>query len=281
MNAIEIKGLEKRYPGFELKLDLDLPQGCILGLVGKNGAGKSTTIRSILGMTKADAGAISVLGQGSPKENAALKERIGYVPDEPAFPVCMTATQIGKMMAGIYRNWDAAEYSRLMHLLEIPEGNTAFQGYSRGMKMKLSIAVALSHHAELLILDEPTSGLDPVVRDEVVELFSEFTRDETHSILISSHIVSDLEKLCDYIAFLDKGRLLLCEETDRLRDEYGLIQCTSAQLEKLDKSLIAGHRHTPYGETVIAKKALIPIGFDIQPVGIEDLFVLMVKEEEK
>ena len=281
MNAIEIKGLEKRYPGFELKLDLDLPQGCILGLVGKNGAGKSTTIRSILGMTKADAGAISVLGPGSPKENAALKERIGYVPDEPAFPVCMTATQIGKMMAGIYRNWDAAEYSRLMHLLEIPEGNTAFQGYSRGMKMKLSIAVALSHHAELLILDEPTSGLDPVVRDEVVELFSEFTRDETHSILISSHIVSDLEKLCDYIAFLDKGRLLLCEETDRLRDEYGLIQCTSAQLEKLDKSLIAGHRHTPYGETVIAKKALIPIGFDIQPVGIEDLFVLMVKEEEK
>ena len=281
MNAIEIKGLEKRYPGFELKLDLNLPQGCILGLVGKNGAGKSTTIRSILGMTKADAGAISVLGQGSPKENAALKERIGYVPDEPAFPVCMTAGQIGKMMAGIYRNWDAAEYSRLLHLLEIPEGNTAFQGYSRGMKMKLSIAVALSHHAELLILDEPTSGLDPVVRDEVVELFSEFTRDETHSILISSHIVSDLEKLCDYIAFLDKGRLLLCEETDRLRDEYGLIQCTSAQLEKLDKSMIAGHRHTPYGETVIAKKALIPNGFDIQPVGIEDLFVLMVKEEEK
>ena len=147
--------------------------------------------------------------------------------------------------------------------------------------MKLSIAVALSHHAELLILDEPTSGLDPVVRDEVVELFSEFTRDETHSILISSHIVSDLEKLCDYIAFLDKGRLLLCEETDRLRDEYGLIQCSSTQLEKLDKSIIAGHRHTPYGETVIAKKALIPIGFDIQPVGIEDLFVLMVKEEEK
>ena len=281
MNAIEIKGLEKRYPGFELKLDLDLPQGCILGLVGRNGAGKSSTIRSILGMIRADAGAISVLGQGSPKENTALKERIGYVPDEPAFPACMTAAQIGKVMAGIYRNWDTAEYSRLLHLLEIPEGNTAFQEYSRGMKMKLSIAVALSHHAELLILDEPTSGLDPVVRDEVVELFSEFTRDETHSILISSHIVSDLEKLCDYIAFLDKGRLLLCEETDRLRDEYGLIQCSSTQLEKLDKSIIAGHRHTPYGETVIAKKALIPIGFDIQPVGIEDLFVLMVKEEEK
>ena len=281
MNAIEIKGLEKRYPGFELKLDLDLPQGCILGIVGRNGAGKSSTIRSILGMIRADAGAISVLGQGSPKENTALKERIGYVPDEPAFPACMTAAQIGKVMAGIYRNWDTAEYSRLLHLLEIPEGNTAFQEYSRGMKMKLSIAVALSHHAELLILDEPTSGLDPVVRDEVVELFSEFTREETQSILISSHIVSDLEKLCDYIAFLDKGRLLLCEETDRLRDEYGLIQCTSAQLEKLDKSMITGHRHTPYGETVIAKKALIPIGFDIQPVGIEDLFVLMVKEEEK
>jgi len=281
MNAIEIKGLVKRYPGFELNLDLDLPQGCILGLVGKNGAGKSTTIRSILGMTRPDAGEISVLGEGSTKENPALKERIGYVPDEPAFPVCMTAGQIGKMMAGIYSSWDAAEYSRLLHLLEIPEGNTAFQGFSRGMKMKLSIAVALSHRAELLILDEPTSGLDPVVRDEVVELFSEFTRDETHSILISSHIVSDLEKLCDYIAFLDKGRLLLCEETDRLREEYGLIQCSESQLEEMDKSAVAGHRHTPYGETVIVKKALIPAGVDVQPVGIEDLFVLMVKEEEK
>ncbi len=149
------------------------------------------------------------------------------------------------------------------------------------MKMKLSIAVALSHHAELLVLDEPTSGLDPVVRDEVVELFSEFTREETHSILISSHIVSDLEKLCDYIAFLDKGRLLLCEETDRLREEYGLIQCTAAQLAEMDRSMIAGHRHTPYGETVIVKKGHIPAGLDVQPVGIEDLFVLMVREEEK
>ena len=256
MNAIEIKGLEKRYPGFELKLNLALPQGCILGLVGKNGAGKSTTIRAILGMIRTDAGEISVLGQGSPKENTALREKIGYVPDEPALPACMTAAQVGKMMAGIYRNWDTAEYSRLLHLLEIPDGNTTFQGYSRGMKMKLSIAVAMSHHAELLVLDEPTSGLDPVVRDEVVELFSEFTREETHSILISSHIVSDLEKLCDYIAFLDKGRLLLCEETDRLREEYGLIQCTSAQLAEMDRNMIAGHRHTPYGETVIVKKDL-------------------------
>ena len=128
MNAIEIKGLEKRYQGFELKLDLALPQGCILGLVGKNGAGKSTTIRSILGMIRTDAGEISVLGQGSPKENTVLREKIGYVPDEPAFPACMTAAQIGKMMAGIYRNWDAAEYGRLLHLLEIPDGNTKRPG---------------------------------------------------------------------------------------------------------------------------------------------------------
>ena len=281
MNAIEIKGLEKRYSGFELKLDLALPQGCILGLVGKNGAGKSTTIRSILGMIKPDAGEISVLGQGSLKKNTALREKIGYVPDEAAFPLCMTAQQVGDMLADIYHSWDAAEYERLLKLLSLPADKTEFKDYSRGMKMKLSIAAAMSHHAELLILDEPTSGLDPVVRDEVVDLFSEFTRDETHSVLISSHIVSDLEKLCDYIAFLDTGKLLLCKETDSLREEYGMIQCSGEQLTGLKSGAIVGHRHTPYSETVIMKKENIPAGFEVHPVGIEDLFILMVKEEEK
>lgn len=281
MNAIEIKGLVKRYSGFELKLDLNLPQGCILGLVGKNGAGKSTAIRSILGMIRPDEGEISVLGQGSPKKNTALREKIGYVPDEPAFPACMTASQIGSMLADIYKSWDKAEYNRLLQLLDIHADKTEFKDYSRGMKMKLSIAAAMSHHAELLILDEPTSGLDPVVRDEVVELFSEFTREETHSVLISSHIVSDLERLCDYIAFLDAGKLLLCKDTDSLREEYGLIQCSAQQFAELDRSTVIGHRHTPYSETVILKRENVPDGYELQPVGMEDLFVLMVKEEEK
>ena len=256
MNAIELKGLEKHYKDFDLKVDLELPQGCILGLVGENGAGKSTTIRLLLGMTRPDGGSIRVLGQ-----EKADKEQIGVVLDEPAFPECLNARQVGKIMAGIYRNWDAAVYESYLKKLNLPE-NKPFKDFSRGMRMKLSIACALSHHPRLLVLDEPTSGLDPVVRDEVVELFADFAREEDHSVLISSHIVSDLEKLCDYVAFLHKGRLLLCREKDALREDYGLAQLSGRDFEALDPSCVVGSRSTPYG------------------VSIEDLFILMVKGEE-
>ena len=220
MNAIEIKGLEKHYPGFDLKLDLTLPEGYILGLIGENGAGKSTTIKAILGMLRPDAGSITVLGRDNRQNFAPVREEIGVVLDEAGFPECLTARQLGKVMAGIYRSWDWAAYDGLLKKLELPEGKE-FKDFSRGMKMKQAIAVALSHHPRLLVLDEATSGLDPVVRDEVVEIFSDFTREADHSVLISSHIVSDLEKLCDTVAFLQKGRLLLCEEKDALREDYG------------------------------------------------------------
>ena len=274
MNAIELKGLEKHYKDFDLKVDLELPQGCILGLVGQNGAGKSTTIRLLLGMTRPDGGSIRVLGQ-----EKADKEQIGVVLDEPAFPACLTARQVGKIMAGIYRNWDAAVYESYLKKLNLPE-NKPFKDFSRGMRMKLSIACALSHHPRLLVLDEPTSGLDPVVRDEVVELFADFAREEDHSVLISSHIVSDLEKLCDYVAFLHKGRLLLCREKDALREEYGLAQLSRADFEALDPSCVVGSRRTPYGVSAILRRDLAPAGLTLEPMSIEDLFILMVKGEE-
>ena len=273
MNAIELRDLEKHYRDFDLRISLTLPQGCILGLVGENGAGKSTTIRMMLGMTRPDGGSLQVLGQPQ-----ADKEQIGVVLDEPAFPECLTAKQVGKVMAGIFRSWDKVAYAGYLKKLGLPE-NKSFKEFSRGMKMKLSIAVALSHHPRLLVLDEPTSGLDPVVRDEVVELFADFARQEDHSVLISSHIVSDLEKLCDYVAFLHKGRLLLCEERDALREEYGLAQLSKAAFEALDPAAVVGSRRSPYGVSAILRRSEAPAGMQLEPVSIEDLFILMVKED--
>ena len=273
MNAIELKDLEKHYKDFDLRLSLSLPQGCILGLVGENGAGKSTTIRMLLGMTRPDGGSVQVLGKAQ-----ADKEEIGVVLDEPAFPECLTAKQVGKVMAGIFRSWDKEAYAEYLKKLSLPE-NKPFKDFSRGMKMKLSIAVALSHHPKLLVLDEPTSGLDPIVRDEVVELFADFARQEEHSVLISSHIVSDLEKLCDYVAFLHKGRLLLCEERDALREEYGLVQLSKTDFEALDPAAVIGCRRSPYGVSAILRRDEAPAGLPLEPVSIEDLFILMVKGE--
>ena len=275
MNAIELHGLEKHYKDFDLKIDLELPQGCILGLVGENGAGKSTTIRLLLGMTRPDGGSIRVLGA-----ERADKEQIGVVLDEPAYPECLTPRQLGRVMAGIFRSWDPAAYEGYLEKLSLPE-NKRFKDFSRGMKMKLSIAVALSHHPRLLVLDEPTSGLDPVVRDEVVELFADFAREEDHSVLISSHIVSDLEKLCDYVAFLHKGRLLLCEEKDALREAYGLARLSRADFEALDPAAVIGSRRSPYGISAIIRREAAPSWLALEPVSIEDLFILMVKEGEQ
>lgn len=194
MNALEIRDLCKSYPGFSLQnLNLTLPQGCIMGLIGENGAGKSTTIKLILEMVRRDSGSIRIFGKDNTENISLIKEDIGVVLDEVGFPECLTVKQIGNIMKNTYRNWDSVAYKKYVRELALPE-NKEFKEFSRGMKMKLGIAVALSHHPKLLILDEATSGLDPVVRDEVLDIFSEFTRDESHSILMSSHIVSDLEK---------------------------------------------------------------------------------------
>lgn len=275
MNAIEMKNVTKEYKDFRLDgLNLTLPSGCVMGLIGENGAGKSTTIKLILDMVKRDSGEITLLG----KENTKCsKEDIGVVMDEVNFPDCLTAKQVGKIMKSIYRNWEQARYEELLDTLSLPV-DKAFKEFSRGMKMKLGIAVALSHHAKLLILDEATSGLDPVVRDQVLELFSEFTREEDHSILISSHIVSDLEKVCDYIAFLKRGQLLLCEEKDALYEQYGVIHCTAEDFRVIDATAVKGKKQSPYGIEAIVKRDGIPAGMSISPISIEDLFVFMAKE---
>lgn len=278
MNALEIKDLTKTYPGFTLdRLNLTLPSGCIMGLIGENGAGKSTTIKLILDMVHKDSGTITILGRENTADLQLTKEEIGVVMDDVGIPECLTVTQVGKIMKHTFRNWDDAEYARLTRKLSLPD-NKPFKGFSRGMKMKLGIAIAMSHDSKLLLLDEATSGLDPVVRDEVVEMFSDFTRDETHSILISSHIVSDLEKLCDYVAFMHCGKLLLCEEKDMLLSEYGVVHCTAEQLKSFPEYAVKHKKESLYGVEALVLRDGAPNGISISPVSIEELFVFMVKE---
>ncbi len=278
MNALEIKNLTKTFPGFTLDhLSLTLPSGCILGLIGENGAGKSTTIKLILDILHKDSGTITILGRDNTEDIRLTKEDVGVVMDEAGIPECLTTKQVDKVMRHTFRQWDGAEYARLLQMMSLPD-NKPFKDFSRGMKMKLSIAIAMSHHAKLLILDEPTSGLDPVVRDEVVEMFNDFTRDESHSILISSHIVSDLEKLCDYVAFLHQGRLLLCEEKDVLLAQYGILHCTAEQLAELDPQAVKHRKETPYGVEAMVLRDAAPAGVKLSPISIEELFVFMVKE---
>ena len=275
MNALEIRNLTRHFGDFTLdSLNLTLPGGCILGLIGENGAGKSTTIRLILGMLRPDGGTVTILGRDNRDNLALTKQDIGVVLDEVGIPECMTPKQVGIVMADVFTRWDAKTYEGLLERFSLPE-NKKFKDFSRGMKMKLGLAVALSHEAKLLILDEATSGLDPVVRDEVVSILSEFTRDESHSILISSHIVSDLEKLCDYVAFLHKGKLLLCEEKDMLLSEYGILHCRP---EDLPETGVLHKKLSPYGAEAIVRRDAVKPGTSLSPISMEELFVFMSKE---
>ena len=281
MNALEIRGLTKTYPSFQLDhLDLTLPSGCIMGLVGENGAGKSTTIKLILEMIRKESGTIRILGREDGKDICLTKDELGVVLDDVGIPEWLNTAQVGKIMALTFRKWDCNTYEDLLKKLALPE-KKPFKSFSRGMKMKLGIAIALSHHAKLLILDEATSGLDPVVRDEVVEMLYEFTREEDHSVLISSHIVSDLKKLCDYIAFLHQGRLLVCEEKDVLLEKYGIFHGSREELAELDPKAVLHKKESEYGTQAIVERERVPHGLKLSPISIEDLFLAMIKEAGK
>ena len=279
MNAIELSHINKSFGSFAIRdLSLAVPQGTICGLVGENGAGKSTTIRLLMGALRPDNGAASVLGTDvSTPDFQAVKEDIGVVMDEAYFPEVLSARQVGRVMEKTYRRWNGETYQNFLRRFDLPE-KKPFKDYSRGMRMKLAIAVALSHDPKLLVLDEATAGLDPIVRDEVLELFNDFTRAEDHSILISSHILSDLEKLCDYIAFLHQGKLLFCAEKDALLEEYALFTGTADQAESLDPEAVVGTETGAYGGVkCLVKRDQVPSTLTLERPTVEDVILFMVK----
>ena len=227
-NAIEIKGVTKKYDGFTLdNISFDVPRGSIMGFIGQNGAGKTTTIRSILNIIPINSGEIRLLGMDHIKQEAEIKERLAVVFDELPFHDLFNAKDMGRIFKGLYEKWDDTAYQSYLDRFQLPQKKKIGQ-FSKGMKMKLQIACALSHNAELLIMDEATTGLDPVIRSEILDIFLEYLQNEDHNILMSSHITSDLEKIADSVTFIDRGKILVSGYKDEVLENHGVIKCSKA-----------------------------------------------------
>ncbi len=278
-NSIDVRGVSKRYDKFSIdNISFTVPTGTIMGLVGANGAGKTTIIKLIMNAISRDGGEIKVFGEDNTLTNFTnAKEDIGIVLDEACFPAQLNAKEIEKIMRMTYKNWEVETYYNYLNSFNI-DITKKFIDYSRGMKMKLAIAVALSHRAKLLILDEATSGLDVVVRDEILDVFSEFTRDENNTILISSHIISDLEKICDYITFINKGKIVVSEEKDILLDKYGIIKVRENQIKDIPSEAIISTKKVSYGYEVLAHRNKVNSKFEFENTSLETIIIFMSRE---
>lgn len=278
--AIEIKDLVKQFDNFKLgPINLTIPKGTIVGYIGQNGAGKSTTIKLLLGLLNKDYGEIKILDEINPS-SVGLKDKLGIVFDDLLVPEEMTLIDIEKFCSRVYSKWNKNSFYKFKEKFNLPE-KKIIKNYSRGMKMKLSMAVALSHNAELLILDEATSGLDPIVREEILDLLLDFMQDENHTILISSHILSDLEKVADYIAFINDGKILFMETKDELKENYGICTLSNEEVTSIDEEAIVGRRVHSFGQELLVKKNLIPNGIIFQKPSIEDIMIYFVKGVKK
>lgn len=280
-NALTISELTKTYKDFVLdKVSFSVPEGSIVGLIGENGAGKSTTINAALGLIQKDAGYISIMGKEELDNDT--KEQIGVVFDGSNYPEILSPKRLNRVMKNIYHSWDEHTYMSLLKKFSLPADKQISQ-FSKGMKMKLAISVALSHNSKLLILDEATSGLDPVIRDDILDMLLDFVQDEEHSILVSSHITSDLEKIADYIVFIHEGQVVFFKPKDELTEQYGIIKCGAAQFDALDKSDIIVYRKMDYEWQILVSdreemqrkypKAMVV------PATIDEIMLLYVKGE--
>ena len=281
-NILEVRNLTKQYADFTLDhVSFSIPKGTIMGLIGENGAGKSTTINAILDLIHKDDGTVTFWGQelSSTKQ---LKEDIGVVFDGINFYETLTAAKVGKISQAAYKQWDDLLYREYLNRFQLPT-DKEIKTFSKGMKMKLCIAVALSHRPKLLILDEATSGLDPVMRDDILDVFLEFVQDEEHSIMISSHITTDLEKVADNITFIHHGKVLFCKAKDELRYQYGIIRCGAAAFDEIDKSEILAYRKEDYQWNVlVADKEKARRRYKnavVDDAAIDDILLLYVKGE--
>ena len=272
--AAALSGVVKQYPDFTLgPVELEIPAGSIVGLVGENGAGKTTLLKMLCGVNRPDKGRIALL-DGTPQDTAARAE-MGVVFEDAYFYENLTGRQVGRALAGIFGpRWDAAAFDSYLHRFSLP-GDRRMKEFSRGMRMKLSLAGALAHHPRLLVLDEATSGLDPVVRGELLDLFLDFIQDENHSILMSSHITADLEQAADSIAYLHQGQLLFHENKDDLMQEYGILRCSEPDLGRLPEGSVIHTRRTGFGcESLVkgraAVAAVLPAAV-LDPAKIDDI----------
>ena len=284
-NVIEIRGLTKKYDGFTLdNVDLTVPRGSIMGFIGQNGAGKTTTIRLILNLLKKDSGSIKLFGMDNVRNEYEIKSRISAVFDELPFHECLNANQLSTILSYVYDGWHKKTFNDLLERFCLPR-KRRFGDFSKGMKMKLQIAAALSHGARLLIMDEATTGLDPVVRNEILDIFLEFLQDENNSIFLSSHITSDLERIADRVTFIDKGRILLSGNKDETVDSHGLIKCTRSEYKEIDKADIISARLTDFGaEVMISDKKRAEekySGLTIDKTTLEEIMLFYVRREKK
>lgn len=252
-NVIEIKNLNKKYEDFSLNgITLDIPKGSIVGLIGENGAGKSTLISSILGIIKSSYDDLKIFGLDFKTDEINIKKDIAVIFDQTHYNEEFTPDFIGKILSRVYSNWDQKTYLKYLTRFKLPM-KKKIKKFSRGMKMKLEFAISFSHNAKLLILDEATSGLDPIVRDEILSIIREYTEDEDHTVLMSSHITSDLDKISDYIAYIHEGKLLFMKPYDELREEYGIIHAGKELLDSLNKDDIVGYVKEAYNYTILVK----------------------------
>lgn len=284
-NILELRQVSKTYPksGFALdRLSFSLPYGTVMGVVGENGAGKTTAIGCILNTMRKDGGTVKLFGREMGDSDTDIREKIGVVYDGDNFPGYWTAKQLSQVMEGLYTQWDHALFQRYLEIFRLPE-RQKIKCYSKGMTMKLAIAAALSHHPQLLILDEATSGLDPVMRDEMLDVFLEFVQEEDHSILLSSHITSDLEKVADYIAFLHQGRLILTASKDDLVYRYAVLRCKESQFHALEPADMLAYRKRDYQiDVLVADKKMAERkykGVIADHVSIDEIMLLLVKGE--
>ena len=281
---LEVKNLNKKYKDFQLKnVNLSLPKGMIMGLIGENGAGKTTTIKAILNIINTDSGEIKIFGLDNKKEEKKIKQDIGVVLDDSFLSEYLNPIDINKIMKNFYQNWDEKLYFKYIDEFKLPK-NKISKDYSSGMKMKLKIAVALSHHPKLLILDEPTSGLDPVARNEILDIFQDFIQDEEHAILVSSHITSDLEHIADYITFINNGEIVLTKTKDELLDRYGIVKCSEQEFKKINKADYLKYKKNRYEyEILVENKNEFKRKYDIQIIDkptIEEIMLIYIKGEK-
>lgn len=276
-NVITLKGVSKDYGDFKLdNVSFSVPEGSVCGFIGQNGAGKTTTIRIILDAINRDGGEVYVFGKSMDKDSAAVREEIGVVFDEMGFHDFLSAAQINTIMKNIYKNWNQEKYFNYLKRFSLP-AKKACRSFSRGMRMKLQIATALSHEAKLLIMDEPTSGLDPIVRNEMLQIFREFVVEEDHTILLSSHITGDLEKLADEVVFIDGGKIILQGNKDELLEKHGILRCKKDEVEIINKDLVVSAEISSLGAEVLvndrkAAEKMYP-QMIVEPAGLEEIMI--------